>query len=175
MSPRHVTPQPWAGGLQHASYGAPDTYAKAAAWLSGCRTVEDWGGAAGHLRAFLAPDVDYHVVDGTLQGSPEQRLADLRTYRSQVDGIAIRHVLDLNPDWRAILDNAMASCRRLVVVTFTLPAEVTHIERMKSGWPLLRFQLQDIRAALSLWRVADEAVWTTHPEHVFYAERPCAS
>lgn len=167
----HVTPAPWAANLQHDLYATRDTYELAADWLRDCIDVADWGGGTGYFRQVLAPSVTYRVVDGTRQVAA-QALADLRTFREPADGILIRHVLDVNHDWRQILDNALASFqRRMVVVTFTPDAAVTGVVKMKSGWPVLNFAKDDLRAAMAPHLVADVRVQTSHPEHVFYLER----
>lgn len=166
-----VTPAPWAGGLQHATYGPPETYRRAAAWLRGCMTIADWGGANGAFRGYLPPWRAYTVVDGTAQHAG-QILADLTTYRAPVDGILLRHVLDLNSEWRAILDNAVASFRqRMVAVTFMPESPTTRFVKMKSGWALQSFCADDLRRAMAPHLVHDEIVLTTHSEHVYYLER----
>ncbi len=47
--------------------------------------------------------------------------ADLVTYRSEPDGLHVRHVLEHNPEWRMILRNALASFRYRAVVTIFTP------------------------------------------------------
>jgi len=171
MTPAFVTPVVWAGGLVHPSYGALDTYQLAAEWLQGCATVADWGGGTGFFGTLLPPAVAYRVVDGTVQ-TTDQTLVNLAHFREPSDGILLRHVLDHNLDWRAILENALAACRRrLVVVTFTPDAPATTIAKHKSGWPILHFNPEDLRAVMGPAFVRDEAVQTTHPERIYYVER----
>lgn len=168
----HVTPHPWTGGLVHESYGAPDTYRLAAKWLQSCGTVADWGGAGGAFGHYLPPSVRYVVVDGTAQGTPGQVLADLSTYRQASDGILIRHALELNHNWRAILWNALVSfSQRMVVVTFTGDDHETRIVKRKSGWPIHAFNPDDLRREMGALLVRDETVTTTHPERIYYLER----
>lgn len=168
----HVTPQPWAGGLVHDAYGAPHTYRLAAEWLGECAHVADWGGAGGAFGRYLPAAVRYTVVDGTVQGTPGQVLADLTSYRVPSDGILLRHVLELNDRWRDILANALAAFRRrLVIVTFTGDAPVSQRLKMKSGWPVHVFRTDEIRLALGPHLVRDLAVQTTHDERIYFAER----
>jgi len=170
---RHVTPSAWAGGLVHDAYGAPDTYRLAADWLCGCGAVADWGGAGGAFGAYLPPSVEYSVVDGTDQGGPRHVLADLSSYRAPSEGILIRHALELNTNWRVILWNALVSFRRrMVVVTFTGDVHETRILKRKSGWPLHAFNPDDVRREMGALLVHDEDVITTHPERIYYLERP---
>ena len=168
----HVTPAPWSDGLQHARYGAEETYRRAAAWLACCATVSDWGGSTGFFGTCLPRTTVYTVVDGTQQ-RPGQVLADLTAYRTPSDGILLRHVLELNLDWRAILHNALGAFRRrLVVITFTEPSPDTHVVKQKTGWPVQRFNLDDLRREMGALLVREEAVMTSHDEHLFYLERP---
>jgi hypothetical protein len=166
-----VTPQPWRANLRHDLYGTPDTYRLAARWLSGCRTVEDWGGAGGVFSRFLPDSVAYRCIDGTVQCS-DQVLADLSTYRSAPDGILLRHVVDMTEDWAAVLDNALASYRRrMVVVTFTPDAPATTVAKVKTGWPVRHFNPNDLIDAMGAHLVTSRAVLTSHPERIYYLER----
>jgi hypothetical protein len=168
---RFVTAKPWGPTLQHASYGADETYRLAADWLRDCPTVADWGGGAGYFGRFLPELVQYTVVDGTEQGDG-QVLADLTTYHEPSDGILLRHVLDNTPDWQPILHNALAAFRqRLVVITFTPSAPTTHIARVKSGWPIWSFNPDDLMLAMGALLVRFEFVPTSHPERVYFLER----
>ncbi len=171
VTPAFVTAQPWAGGLQHPTYGTADTYQLAAGWLSECPDVADWGGGAGAFGPYLPPAVRYRVVDGTLQ-STDQHLVDLRTFTEPASGILIRHVLELNSDWRRVLRNALASFRqRMAVVTFTPDVSLTCLHKMKSGWPVMHFDPRELRFEMGRWLVRDEMVPTSHPERIYYLER----
>jgi hypothetical protein len=176
-APSSVTPAPWAPHLQHPQYGSDDTYRLAAAWVRDCPTVSDWGGSRGYLFNFLPKTVRYLPVDGTMQASVDaaQIVADLATYREPSDGIVLRHVIDMTSDWRAVLTNAVqAFQRRMVVVTFTPDVAATHMFKVKSGWPVWHFNPDDLRDAMGDLLVAEETVHVTHPERVYYLERPCA-
>lgn len=172
----HVTAKAWDKKLlQHDSYGSQTSYQRAAQWLARCRGVADWGGSTGHLGRHLPASVAYHVVDGTLQ-HPSTVLADLATYTTPTDGIALRHVLDCTFEWAAVLRNAIRACEsRLVVITFTPDADVSHIEKLKSGWPVWHFNPNDLRAFMRPFLVREEMVTETHPERIYYLERPCVS
>lgn len=169
--PRSVTSVPWPRTL--FQYGAADTYHLAAEWLKDCGTVADWGGAQGYFGTCLPASVRYVLVDGTVQAA-EQTLADLCTYREDSDGILLRHVLDNTHDWQPILANALqAFRRRMVIVTYTPDADVTRRVERKNGWPEWRFNPDDLRRVMGDLLVRDEAIQTTHPERVYYLERPC--
>lgn len=113
--------------------------------LADCETVEDWGcGTAWAKRYREGAYVGVDMAPGYADV-----VADLRTYRSDVDGIFMRSVLEHNHDWRAILDNALASARkRLVLVLFTpmQPATVNIIDT-PNGIPNIGFAAEDIESA----------------------------
>lgn len=168
---QYVTPVPWHLSYQHPWYGTEETYRRAAAWLIDCEAIADWGGGSGHFGRFLNPNVNYVVIDGTLQGGP-QVLADLASYHEPCEGIMLRHVLDMTEDWRNVLANALRSFqRRMVVITFSAEADRTHVTRIKGGWPMTRFALTELRAAMAPHLVRDEQIRTSHPERIYYLER----
>lgn len=174
-SETYVTPIPWSGKcLQHQSYGSVTTYRRVAQWVGGCHDVADWGASTGFLRHFLPATVRYLPVDGTLQ-APEgwaQMLVDLRTYTQPSEAIVLRHVLDNTFDWQAILTNALAAFqKRMAIVTFTRDAAVTHLAKVKSGWPVWRFNPDDLRRPMGSLLVGEEQVRETHPERIYYLER----
>lgn len=100
------------------SYGNDMTYQKAMEYLDDCKVLEDWGCGTAYAWKFRAPEKIYIGIDG----SPSQfndRMADLRNYRSKADGILMRHVLEHNFEWRKILENALSSFRqRMVIINF---------------------------------------------------------
>ncbi len=168
----HATPTAWGPNLQHAQYGTDDTYRLAANWLEDCATVADWGGGAGYFERFLRPEQSYTCIDGTAY-SPQTTVRDLTTYLGKSDGILLRHVLDQSEDWLAILVNAKASCEhRLAVVTFTPDATWTRRVKVKSGWPVMHFNPSDLRQVMGPWLVGEWSMKTSHPERIYYLERP---
>lgn len=168
--PHAVTAIPWPRTLYQ--YGAEETYCRAAEWLKCCATVADWGGAQGYFRTCLPASVQYTLVDGTRQAD-EQVLANLLIYREPSDGILLRHVLDNTHEWQPILANSLQSFRqRMVIVTYTPYVAVTRRIERKNGWPEWWFNPDDLRRAMGELLVRDEAVQTTHPEHLYYLERP---
>jgi hypothetical protein len=51
-------------------------------------------------------------------------IADLTAYQSSTEGVFVRHVLEHNHDWAAILDRAVSSCtRRFALVLFVPPGD----------------------------------------------------
>ena len=124
---------PWYGpGRPPRSYGPADTYRIAADWLEGL-AVADWGCGYGAFRAHHRGA--YLGVDGTAGAADV--VADLRSYRTPSEGVLLRHVLEHNPDWRPILDGAIASfTRRMVLVVFT-PDSPGRLERLLAHLPEL--------------------------------------
>ena len=107
------------------SYGNEATYQAAADWTSDCVLVEDWGCGMGYLRRFIDPD-RYRGIDGSWSPFADE-VADLTVYRSHVEGIVLRGVLEHDYEWVKILDNAVASfIKRLFIALFTpWPARLT--------------------------------------------------
>lgn len=107
-------------------YGDTQTYEIGADALKDCPKVEDWGTGAGGFKRFRPDAVG---VDGSHTPHADV-VADLTAYRSEADGIFLRHVLEHNFEWKAILINALESARkRLVVVLFT-PMTEEETQRM---------------------------------------------
>jgi hypothetical protein len=103
-------------GAAGTGYGDDTSYRIAASWLSGFHT-QDWGCGYARFKQFL-PEGTYTGVDGT-PGFADV-VTDLVDYQSETEGILIRHVLEHNTEWRVILDNALASAKkRLVIAVFT--------------------------------------------------------
>lgn len=154
-----------------AQYGAVHTYQVAADWLDGHGTVYDWGCGKGFSKQFFKRS-PWVGIDGTFTDA-KQDLADLRM---PCDSILMRHVLENNQDtWQDILKNAIDSfSRRMVLVTFTQFAQVTHVyktERYEHELPYLRFKMSDLTDIMGDLLVFEFAAPTTHPEHVFYLQK----
>lgn len=137
--------------------------------LDGCVTVEDWGCGPGTLRGYLPDDVRYVGVDSSASPAADVR-ADLRTYRGGADGVILRHVLEHNDEWRAVLAHANAAAREvLAVVLFTplqLRTRVLLREPDYGNVPVIGFRLGDLLA--SVRREAD--VETVVSPSTFYGE-----
>lgn len=102
---------------QIEAYGDTITYTIGADFLSTCETVEDWGCGKGWFRKFR--ETGYIGLDGS-QTPYADKVIDLTEYRSTVDGIFMRHVLEHNYEWKAVLENALESFReKMVLIIFT--------------------------------------------------------
>lgn len=155
-------------------YGSIDTYAKAMNFLSDCATVEDWGCGTAYARNFLKTQ-KYIGVDN----SPSKFcdiVTNLTTYKSNVEGILIRHVLEHNFEWKKILDNALNSCqKKMVLVVFTPFSEVTK-QGADNGHniPDLFFRKEDLTDRWTGVSFTEECL-VTHTqygvEHIFYINK----
>lgn len=145
----------WYGGLTADQlgayrYGETATYLMAAAFMVDMPEVEDWGCGTGGFKRFYRGR--YIGVDGS-KTLIATKIADLCTYRSNVDGIVIRHVLEHNYEWAKVLDNAVASFRRkLCLILFTpFVAETREMASNRAHGidvPDLAFRREDIEARL---------------------------
>jgi hypothetical protein len=159
-------------------FGDPLTYEKAARFLGNLATVEDWGCGWAWFRRYLNDFIRYTGIDGS--ASPfADRVADLTQYTSEVEGILVRHVLEHNVAWAEILDNALRSfTKRMVLVLATPFADVTHVVRYDRavGVPVIAFAKTDlVRRFAGLRWTLDENLRTDTQhgvEHVFYLEKP---
>ncbi len=139
--------------------------------------MEDWGCGQCWFRRYLNPSVRYKGIDGS-RGTGLDELADLTTYTSRTEGILLRHVLEHNSAWEAILTNALQSfTKRLVIVLFTPFAETTRQLAFN-----VTIQVPDIAfAKADLVRHFDGLKWSAEEnlrtktqydvEHVFYLEK----
>lgn len=162
-----------------APYGDETTYALAATWLGSCSTVQDWGCGKGWFAHRHLPRAV--GVDGT-RSPYSDIVADLVDFRAdpQVDGILLRHVLEHDPDWDQILDNAIASARRrLFIAVFTPEAEGDEAEQigwtatlrvpdLALPWDVISERLEAAGFEISTWDHATktqygaERVWEAH-------------
>jgi len=160
--------EPWA-------YGDDVTYAKGIGFLDGHGLIEDWGCGTTYARKFVRHG-PYIGIDGS--ASPfADKVCDLRSYRSAVPCIFMRHILEHNLDWRLILEGALASFqRRMALIMFTPFAETTHVMAYTAGIPDLSFRKGDIVGYLDRpeFSYVEERLTTATQygtETVFYIEK----
>jgi len=130
-------------------YGSTETYRIGADFLADCETVEDWGCGKGFMRTLIDP-ARYRGIDGSETRFADE-VVDLVGYRSSVDGVFIRHVLEHDWRWAQILSNAVESAqRKLVLVLFTPMVDVTHEIAWNEdpGVPDISFALSDLEMFL---------------------------
>jgi hypothetical protein len=107
----------FAGADTPVPFSDTTTYELGAQWLDGL-DVEDWGCGLGWMRNFV-PAERYRGIDGSRSKFADE-IVDLTEYRSRTPGLFMRHVLEHNPEWPKVLDNALASfTERMFLVLFT--------------------------------------------------------
>jgi hypothetical protein len=165
---------------REASYGDLTTYYMAASFLADCAAVEDWGCGAGGFSPFCRGE--YIGVDGS-ETPFASRIADLTRYRSEVDGLLLRHVLEHNYNWPRIIEGAVASFRKkLCIVLFTpfsdTTRELAHNRRRGVDAPDLSLATEEIEAhfpGLTWVLFRDLATRTQYGvEHVYCVWRKAA-
>jgi hypothetical protein len=155
-------------------YGAETSYRRGMAFLDGHGDIEDWGCGTAYAKRFVTKS-RYVGIDG-VKSRYSDKVADLRAYRSDVDCVFIRHVLEHNYEWRTILENAVGSFkRRMVLIIFTPFADKTRqIATWDSGIPDIGFRKEDLTEVFGHLRYTEEALVTEtqyRGEHVFYIEK----
>jgi hypothetical protein len=159
-------------------YGDTVTYRMAAAFLADVIEVEDWGCGAGGFKRFCR--ARYVGLDGSKTPFAD-RIVDLCTHTSRVEGIFMRHVLEHNYSWKEILDNAVSSfTKKLCLVLFTPfgpeTREIAHNRARVVDVPDLSFCRADIegRFAGLRWELFDNIPTDTGygVEHVYLVWRP---
>lgn len=143
--------------------------------LDGYGDLEDWGCGTAYASKFVRASA-YRGVDGS--AGYADVVADLRLYRSRTPCLLMRHVLEHDLEWCKILDNAIASFeRRMVLVVFTPFAEQTRVLKVgPSEIPDIAFAKRELLARIpSDCRVSEESLQTRSTygrEHLFYIDRP---
>ena len=157
--------------------GCDTTFKRGAAYLSGVGRVEDWGCGTAYFKRFV-PAGCYWGIDHD-PSAARDLAADLAGYTSTTDGLFLRHVLEHDSRWRSILQNALASFRRrMVLVVFTPFARATAEHRRVQGpaasdfRPEIHFCRGDlVREFRGVSFRLEENIPTDSPfgrEHVFY-------
>lgn len=148
--------------------------------------VEDWGCGWGAFKNHLAPHQRYTGIDGS-ETPYATRTADLEEYTSRVDGIFLRGVLEHNPGWERILENALGSfTKRMVLVLFTPFGDETRILREYPAWGGTSTTMIDISFRREdITRHFDGLVWSSEEdlktptqygvEHFFYLSKSSSS
>lgn len=131
-------------GRHQDSYGDDTTYEIGMEFLDlpGAQ-IEDWGCGLTYARKFVK-NAEYIGVDGSASRWTDKNV-DLCRYRSEVDCIFLRHVLEHNPNWEPILDNALHSFqKRMALIVFTPFGEETRELMQWSGIPDISFRKEDL-------------------------------
>ena len=157
-------------------YGNTITYKLSADFLKDMNEVEDWGCGTGGFKRFY--NGKYVGIDGS--GNPfVDKVVDLRGYKSNVDGIVMRHVLEHNYDWKEVLAGAVSSFKkRFCLVIFTpfmdKTQEIAHNKKYGVDVPDIAFKKEDIEDFFRglKWRMESHQTKTGYGvEHIYYVEK----
>ena len=153
-------------------YGDSTTYALGADFLKGL-SVEDWGCGLGWFSRFH--EGPYIGVDGSCSKFATVS-ADLTEYTSKTDGLFMRHILEHNHEWKKVLENALTSFqKRMVLVMFTPFSSETHvIQESVPGIPDISFDPADLTDLFEPLIVREDSLPTETQygsEHIFFLER----
>lgn len=158
-------------------YDDTESYRRGMAFLDQPgETIEDWGCGTGFARRFVR-EASYRGIDGSAAEGGDLIKADLQEYRSSADNIFIRHVLEHNWGWRAILANALASFqKRLVLIVFTPlgDSEQRLDDQGDLGIPDLQLDAAELRRAFEGFTVREERIDSKTQyggETIFYVSR----
>lgn len=166
------------GDGQQPMFGT-ETYEKPLAWLTEtCETIEDWGCGMAWARQFVPGK--YRGIDTSMAASQfADVICDLRDWKSEPDGIFMRHVLEHNLDWPDILKNAVSSFRKRFALVLFTPFSETHTKEL---WPAglhdISFRKEEITDHFRRFSYTEEHLETATMyggEHIFYVERPAAA
>lgn len=103
-------------------YADPSTAKIAGGFLNkeGILTVEDWGCGFGGFEKYIGKHQTYVGIDGS-KSAFASKIVDLENYTSDTNAIHMRHILEHNPNWLIILQNALNSCNKRMVLTLFTP------------------------------------------------------
>lgn len=157
-------------------YGETVTYQLAADFLNDQPEVEDWGCGTGGFKRFCKSK--YIGVDGSKTPFAD-KIADLRTYRSKVDGIMMRHILEHNYDWQEVLKAALESFQKKFCLVIFTPfqaetKEIAHNKKHGVDVPDIAFAKNEIESYFTgmKWRLETYKTRTGYGvEHVYFIEK----
>lgn len=148
-------------GLGQVQYGDESSYQAAANWLDWPGwTVEDWGCGCAYAKRFFH-HAKYIGIDGSQNDYADICRVELDCRFSEPNGLLMRHVLDHNENWRAVLNRAANCCQnRMVLVFFIAWGQTTKILDWTSDpkypdIPNIQFRREDIFEELSHYKVRE--------------------
>jgi hypothetical protein len=149
------------------TYGNRETYRRAAKFFDGMQ-IEDWGCGKGGFRKYHTGP--YIGLDGTANQFVD-KVVDLTRHRSNSDGVLLRHVLEHNYAWQAVLTNAINSARKKFCLVLFTPfqdetKEIAHNRDHGVDVPDIGFRQQDIEEILGDFRMEEVG-----GEHIYYVEK----
>jgi hypothetical protein len=158
-------------------YGDTVTLPMGAAFLNDVDLVEDWGCGSGNFKRYCR--TRYRGIDGSDTPFADQKV-DLCNYRSNAEGIYMRHVLEHNYAWKQLLTNAVESFqKKMVLVLFTPFAkqtgEIAHNAKLGVDVPDIAFRRKDIVECFAgcRWTSREDIKTATGYgiEHIFFLNK----
>jgi len=153
-------------------YGDTTSYKLGMSFLDGVGDIEDWGCGLAFAKTFVTKS-KYIGLDITPSAFCD-KVIDLTTYTSSVDCIFMRHVLEHNHTWKTILENALNSFQKKMILILFTPLEPT--TRDLNGNPDYSFKLEDItepitkaKAIFNMKKIKSETQYGV--EYIFYIEK----
>jgi len=158
------------------AYGPKVTYHNALRWLQVCPAIEDWGCGPGYFGTILPGTVRYFGLDGAVSQWGSKVPIDLATYKSNIPGIMMRHVLEHNMSWRTILANALESfTQRMCLILFVPPIDgIEAVNYSKDDTPILALPSLAIDSMVAPYLVTSHRIKTKSPygyETIYYLEK----
>jgi hypothetical protein len=160
------------------AFGDTVTYQKGYNFLKTCGAVEDWGCGAGGFKRFFTSDFPKYIgVDGSVTPFSDIK-ADLTVYKSKVEGIFMRHIIEHNYEWNKIINNACQSfSTKMCLILFTpfsdKTKEISHNLSHGVDVPDISFAKDDITSIFDTysikWDIETINTSTVYGiEHIFY-------
>jgi hypothetical protein len=136
--------------------------------------IEDWGCGTAFASRFVTQS-RYVGIDGS-SSDHASLTTDLQSYRSEVDCLFMRHVLEHNWGWRSILANAVTSFRkRMVLIVFTpLGDSEQRLDRGEDDIPDLQLDRHELLRFFDGCTVREETISSATQygtETLFYIEK----
>lgn len=162
-------------GREPKPYGDEVTYRIGLGWLDrACMDIEDWGAGLGYGRQFVTT-ADYTAIDSSPTSKPwVDVIENLEDRASSPDGIFMRHVLEHNANWEQVLENAVESFqKRMVLVMFTPFLHVTGPTPGRDRLDIC-FRREDLTDWFAPYLIAELDVVTNTQygrEHLFFLSR----
>ena len=151
-------------GLGQVKYGKAGTYQAAVEWLDEVGgSLEDWGCGCAYAKGFVKKS-RYIGIEGSKNDFADRCDVDLREYKSEADSILLKHVLDHNPEWKKIIQNAIDSFRQRMVIIFLrnwgkeTKIVLTHGDPKYPGVNDLQFRKEDVLEFVGPYLVKEEHV-----------------
>lgn len=107
------------------------------------KLVEDWGCGNCVFKEYLDNTIRYIGIDGSDTGY-QDKIEDLTKYRSDVDSIYIRHIIEHNDDYKHILENSLESFNNVMILVLFTPFTNKDEKEILTTCKLKNYTIPDI-------------------------------